>query len=830
MPAPRLSDKRWSIDLEKRIQEAHTEDPQVYARRYAFKPESGKEFFVIDTPPPYPSGTWHIGAVAQYSMIDVIARSQRLLGKEVYFPWGVDRNGINIEFTVEKNTKRKMKTYDRAEFLEMCKTTIEEFTQAMRKTARRVGLSCDYDREYLTDSPEYRTVTQSIFIELFKKGAIIEDLRPNIYDPVEGTTIADAEVERLPRRTKLIDVQWTCDDGTEIVISTTRPELICACGVVVVHPDDERYSHLVGKRIQLPMPVHGRETSVEIKTLPSVKSDFGSGVLMVCSFGDQNDVAVFRELGLTPFQAINLDGRMTELAGPFSGQTVLEARSAAIEHLETEGRLVNVVEREQEIPVSERGKNPVEIILLKEWYVRQTHTQDRIKEHADSMEFHPPRNKQFLLDWMDNISIDWPISRRRWYHTEIPIWYCDDDDKIIVPPTGMYVQPWCQSPPEGSQVLDRSSREVLGTFSEMEKDLGTVVGEEKVFDTWMDSSNSNLFVSGYLNHPDVFEKAFPTALRPQGKEIVRTWLYYTLLKSTLLLDQPGFQHVWIDGLGMDPWGRKMSKSLGNGIDADSVLECGAGGRTGSWKVKGPDKTVSLRANKIGSECFRLWKACDAQVGDDFHINPEEIEKKYFGVLTKLFNVARFASQFDVPQDLDTCPDGLAVEDEWILAEFQATMETVQKAWETLDIYTATQALKTFGTGVLPSHYLEMVKSRLYDEDTNAAWTLHRVVRDFMSAFTPVCPFFTHHVSSTIYEASAVDVDAFPEQAHPEVAMGTEKGDALRALSSTLQTFNGDTWGYKKEQGISLNQPVSGVKIPESLEAFTAILTRMHSLE
>ncbi|MDC0528480.1 class I tRNA ligase family protein, partial [Candidatus Poseidoniaceae archaeon] len=480
MPAPRLSDKRWSIDLEKRIQEAHTEDPQVYARRYAFKPESGKEFFVIDTPPPYPSGTWHIGAVAQYSMIDVIARSQRLLGKEVYFPWGVDRNGINIEFTVEKNTKRKMKTYDRAEFLEMCKTTIEEFTQAMRKTARRVGLSCDYDREYLTDSPEYRTVTQSIFIELFKKGAIIEDLRPNIYDPVEGTTIADAEVERLPRRTKLIDVQWTCEDGTEIVISTTRPELICACGVVVVHPDDERYSHLVGKRIQLPMPVHGRETSVEIKTHPSVKSDFGSGVLMVCSFGDQNDVAVFRELGLTPFQAINLDGRMTELAGPFSGQTVLEARSAAIEHLETEGRLVNVVEREQEIPVSERGKNPVEIILLKEWYVRQTHTQDRIKEHADSMEFHPPRNKQFLLDWMDNISIDWPISRRRWYHTEIPIWYCDDDDKIIVPPTGMYVQPWCQSPPEGSQVLDRSSREVLGTFSEMEKDLGTVVGEEKV--------------------------------------------------------------------------------------------------------------------------------------------------------------------------------------------------------------------------------------------------------------------------------------------------------------------------------------------------------------
>ena len=830
MPAPTLNDKRWSIDLEKRIQEAHAEDPQVYAQRYAFNPDSGKEFFVIDTPPPYPSGTWHIGAVAQYSMIDVIARSQRLLGKEVYFPWGVDRNGINIEFTVEKNTKRKMKTYDRAEFLELCKTTIETFTQAMRKTARRVGLSCDFDREYLTDSPEYRTVTQSIFIELFKNGSIIEDLRPNIYDPVEGTTIADAEVERLPRRTNLVDVEWTCEDGTKIAISTTRPEMICACGVVVVHPDDERYTHLVGKQIRLPLPVDGRETSVEIKTHPSVKSDFGSGVLMVCSFGDQNDVAVFRELGLAPFQAINLEGKMTKLAGPFAGQTVLEARKSAIEHLESTGKILNIEQREQDIPVSERGKNPVEIILLKEWYVRQTHTQDRIREHAEQIEFHPPRNKQFLMDWMDNISIDWPISRRRWYHTEIPIWYCDDEDKIIVPPTGIYVQPWCQEPPEGSQVLDRKSREVIGSFDEMKQDLGTIVGEEKVFDTWMDSSNSNLFVSGYLNQPEVFEKAFPTALRPQGKEIVRTWLYYTLLKSTLLLDQPGFKHVWIDGLGMDPWGRKMSKSLGNGIDADSVLECGAGGRTGSWKVKGPDKTVSLRANKIGSECFRLWKACDAQVGDDFHINPEEIEKKYFGVLTKLFNVARFASQFEVPSNLDDAPEGLAVEDEWILAEFQSTMVTVEQAWTNLDIYTATQALKTFGTGILPSHYLEMVKSRLYDEDKAAAWTLHRMVRDFMTMFTPVCPFFTHHISSTIYGASAVDVDAFPSQPYPSVASGTARGDELRALSATIQTFNGDTWSHKKEQGISLNQPVSGVEIPKELEPFTAILTRMHHLE
>ena len=825
MGKPTITDKRWSIDLEKRIQEAHYADAESYNSRYGFNPNSDREIFVIDTPPPYPSGTWHIGAVAQYSMIDVIARSQRLLGKEVFFPWGVDRNGINIEFTVEKNTGRKMKTYDRAEFLQLCQETIEEFTQAMRQTASRVGLSCDFAREYLTDAPDYRAVTQAIFVDLFKRGEIIEDLRPNIYDPVEGTTIADAEVERLQRKTKLIDVKWETDTGEELIISTTRPELICACGVVVVHPEDDRYAHLVGKKAILPVPVEGRSTEVEIRTHPSVKSEFGSGILMVCSFGDQNDVSVFREMGLTPFQAIDLDGCMTTISGPLKGLKVIEARNTIIEQLEDSGRIVNVEIRDQEVPVSERGKNPVEIILLKEWYVRQTHIQDRMREHADEINFIPPRNKQFLLDWMENVSIDWPISRRRWYHTEIPIWYSEDESKVIVPPAGTYVQPWCQSPPDGSRVLDRETRDDLGEYSEIMGQLGTIVGEEKVFDTWMDSSNSNLFVSGYLNDPKTFERAFPTGIRPQGKEIVRTWLYYTLLKSTLLMDKPGFQNVWIDGLGMDPWGRKMSKSLGNGIDADSVLECGAGGRTGSWKVKGPDKSVQLKANKIGSECFRLWKACDAQVGDDFHINPEEIEAKYFGVLTKIFNVARFASQFPVPSDMNEVPENLGMGDQWILSEFAQVLEDVEKGWKEVDIFSATRIIKNFATDVLPSHWLEMAKGRLYDGDANAAWTIHRIVKDLLTIFSPICPFFTHHLSETLYGVSSVDIRSYPKSSIPN----DEHAIRLRTLTNDLCEFNSETWRAKKDASLSLNAEIEGVSIPDTLLEFAAELTAMHKL-
>jgi len=822
MAEPKIKEKRWTIDLEKKIQEEHFSG----GPRYPFDPKSGKEIFVIDTPPPYPSGTWHIGAVAQYSMIDVIARSQRLIGKEVYFPWGVDRNGINIEFTVERKTGRKMKTYERAEFLDICRVEIEKYTKE-RNIAKRVGLSCAYDNEYLTDAPDYRAVTQSIFIDLFKRGDIVEELRPNLYDPVEGTTIAEAEVERLPRKTQLMDVRWSVEgdpDHPPVIISTTRPELICACGIVIVHPDDKRYQHLVGKNLKLPIDTSSRLSTVEVRAHPSVNMDFGSGVLMVCSFGDQNDVAVFRELGLPPFQAIDLEGNITKIGGPLAGMSVVDARTKAIKILEKAGRIENIVEHDQEIPISERGKNPIEIILLKEWYVRQTHIQDRIRELANEINFVPPRNKQFLLDWMENITIDWPVSRRRWYHTEIPIWYSEDRTKVVTPPHGTYVQPWRDLPPDDSVVMDRDSRKELGKYSDLKSELGTLEGEEKVFDTWMDSSNSNLYVSGYLSDPELFEKAFPTGVRPQGKEIVRTWLYYTLLKSALLFDKPGFVNIWIDGLGMDPWGRKMSKSLGNGIDAESVLECGAGGKTGSWKIRGPGgKQVTLQAKKIGSECFRFWKAADAQVGDDFQINPEQIESRYFGVLTKIFNVGRFASQFDFGGDLDKVPDNLENEDQWILAEFSVLLEKARVGYSGLDIYTAAQGIKTFSTGVFASHWLEMSKTRLYNGDTSATWTLHRIFRDLLSILSPICPFFTHHLSTILYEKSAVDVDTFPE-----IPMsGTEE---WTKMTDSLVGFNSAVWKAKKDAGISLAAPISGHTVPDELKNIGPALVSMHKLE
>jgi valyl-tRNA synthetase len=247
-----------------------------------------------------------------------------------------------------------------------------------------------------------------------------------------------------------------------------------------------------------------------------------------------------------------------------------------------------------------------------------------------------------------------------------------------------------------------------------------------------------------------------------------------------------------------------------------------GGRTGSWKIKGTEgKQVHLKANKIGSECFRLWKACDAQVGDDFHINPEEIEAKYFGILTKIFNVARFASQFEVPSDLDNVPSDLQPEDQWILSEFGETISKVEESWKNIDIYNAAQTIKNFSTGVFPSHWLEMVKSRLYDGDEVASWTLHRIVRDILTCLSPICPFFTHYLSTTLYNQSSVDVRQFPD-VMPIVS-------ELLDLTPLLIEFNSNVWKIKKDAGISLNTEISDVSIPESLQILEKSLIRMHRI-
>jgi valyl-tRNA synthetase len=789
--------EKWSVELEARVAQ------ELAARPVPFAGDGRRPVWSIDTPPPYPSGKWHIGAVAGYSLIDMVARSRRMLGYDVLFPWGVDRNGINIEFTVEKKTGKRMQEWDRAEFNEACRKEITPYSDDMVRIAQRVGLSCDYANAYATDSPEYRAFSQACFLELFERGLVVEDLRPNAYDPRLGTAIADAEVYYEERKTRLNHVTWEIKEtGEKVQVSTTRPELICAARTLLVHPDNEATRHLIGRTALVPLP---RDASlgqeVPIRAHPHVKTDFGSGIMMVCSFGDQADVQLFRELGLDPIPAIGLDGRMTTAAGPHAGLKVEEARKKAIEDLEAAGKMAGHQVVDQKFPVSERSKAAVEVILLREWYVRQTQATEDLRRIAHEMEFHPPKHRQLLLDWIDTVTIDWPISRRRYYHTEIPLWFLrtpadEETPFVVVPPARgpdgkpLYHQPWREGPPPGSRVLHRESREDLGPLDAFLRTMPLHVhGETKVFDTWMDSSVSNLYVLEPWRGT-AWGKDHVCSIRPQGRDIVRTWLYYTALKTLLLRGEKAFEHCWITGLGMDKSGRKMSKSLGNVIDPDDIIR------------------------KVGSDAFRLWIAGESTVGDDFRINEEKIAAagKF---LQKLANVAGFVARFPPP---DRQPE-LQPADLWVLGELDHTVAAAVAGYRDLDFFTPANAVRSFVWNTFAPHYVEMVKGRAYNGDPAATWTLHHVLRTVLRLLAPLAPFASHHYAHGLYGLD-VHAEALPEP-------GGRERDA--ALTEQVVAFNSQVWKAKQERGISLGAPIEGIEVPEALAPMAAELREMHKL-
>lgn len=819
--------EKWNVELEAQIAS------EVAARVPPFVGDGRNPVWSIDTPPPYPSGRWHIGAVAGYSLIDMIARSKRMEGHDVLFPWGTDRNGINIEFTVEKKHKKPMRFWDRAEFNEECRKEISVYSDDMKRIGRRIGLSCDFDNGYETDSPAYRAFSQAQFLKLFEDGLVVEELRPNTFDPKLGTTIADAEVFYDERKTRFNHVLWTVKEtGEEITISTTRPELIAACRMVLVHPDNDATKHLIGKTAVLPIdrtmgPAPGFDkrqlkddphtldtptgltNEVEIRAHPHVKTDFGSGIMMVCSYGDQADVGLFRELELEAIAAIGMDGRMTEVAGAYAGLLVEDARRRIIEDLEAAGKLPEFDTIQQKFPISERSKAAVEVISLKEWYVKQTHCTDELRQIAKDMDFVPAKHRQLLLDWIDTVSIDWPVSRRRYYHTEIPLWLTVDADGneapyVVVPPYDpaakehTYFRPWAEGPPAGSTVLHRDTREPQGSLEEFQAahpEL-TIVGEEKVFDTWMDSSVSHMFILSQLRDAPWWDD-HTCSLRINGRDIVRTWLYYASLKNQLLRGSKPFENVVIHGMGMDKHGRKMSKSVGNVINPDEVID------------------------KFGSDAFRLWIAGECTIGDDFRIDEQKIQGtgKF---LQKLANVVNFVSRFDRPER----PAQLAAVDEWILGELDAVTKDAVAGYQALDFFGPANKLRSFVWNLFAPHYLEMVKTRAYgnkDEgiapDAAACWTLHEVVQRVLLLLAPLSPFISHYYADRVY---GIDVHSarFPEP------LGFANDEAL---THAVLEFNAAVWKAKQDAGLSLAAPIDGIEIPEQLQPMADVLTAMHRL-
>lgn len=767
MAEPRIRAKRWDPRREEELLDAWKPD------LYRFRKDTDRPVFVIDTPPPYPSGVWHIGQVAAYSLIDMIARSRRMMGYEVLFPFGLDRNGINIELRVEEKYGKPLHEWDREAFIRVCREEVDAQSRGFLDIARRTGFSFDLeDRYYETDSEAYRRVSQAIFLELFSRGLFYRDLRPAFYCPGCRTSIAEADIEYEERPSKLVYVRFAGKGGSGITVATTRPELLFACDAVIVHPEDERYRDLPGTTVLV--PPHGKEVIVHAH--PAAKPEFGTGAAMICSYGDTKDIQLFRELELEPTKLIDEEGRMTDAAGRYAGMTAAEAREAVTRDLRATGVAGKVEEVDHKTPVCHRSGDPVEFVQTLDWYMRQLDVLPELRELAHEMEFHPPKQRQLLLDWIDSLTIDWPVGRRRYYHTEIPLWYCVDCGEVLAPEPGPYYRPWKDPPP----------------FDACPKCGGTAFqGEEGVFDTWMDSSNSNLIACLYDRDPAFFQAHFPASLRPQGRDIVRNWLYYTLLKSFRLLGKKPFEHVFIHGMGLDKHGRAMHKSLGNVIEPWPVLE------------------------RYGADAFRFWAASETNVGEDFRISEEKIAgaKKF---LTKLWNVARLVSSFE------EAPEGeLRPTDAWILAELDGLIEDCQGGYEAFNLFPPANGSRDFLWNLFAPHYLEMVKDRAYRGDSSCRYALHTVLRALLRLLAPLTPFVTDAIWRELYEGS-VHREALP------TPRGVGRTD-LRALTPNLVAFNSRVWKEKKERGLALKDPLPGVAIPQTLMPFAPDLRAMHRL-
>ena len=768
---PKISEKVWNPELEKKILKQWEDD-----KIHDFTPQ--EDNFTIDTPPPYPSGRpWHIGAAAHYAQIDMIARTARMAGKNVYFPIGIDRNGLPVELYTEKKYKIRMRETDRGEFLNLCREALDDLEAEMILIMKNIGISGDFSNYYRTDSEEYRALTQSTFIELWKKDQVYLANRPNNYDWVSGTTIADAEIiyEDLP--TKLVYMKFKIKDADqEIVIASTRPELVCACKTIIVNPEDGRYTQYIGKKIIVPIT----NAEVELRTHHSAQQEFGSGAVMVCSYGDQSDVALFRELGLEEIVAIGLDGRMTEAAGEYAGLKPKQARTKIIEDLETNGFIDKIEDIIHRTPLSERSKIPIEIIPMEEYYLKQKESVEKMKKLGQEITFHPAMHKQILMNWLESINIDWPISRRRYYGTEIPIWYCKKCSEPYVPEPGKYYRPWKEDCPINQCPKCQSTE---------------FVGEERTFDTWMDSSISPLFVSKFRKDEEFFSKIYPASIRPQAKDIVRTWLYYTLLRCEQLTGEKPWSEAWIMGYGLDEKGMKMSKSKGNAIDPLPVIE------------------------KLGADTFRFWSASEINHGYDFRCNEQKIEsnKKF---LTKLWNVSRFLSSFPVIES-----GTLTASDKWVLSELDNLVKECKKGYDEYNFFIPAIAIREFTWNLFAAHYIEMVKARAYginfsDEERNGAiFTLHKVLSTILKLLAPITPFITEHLWNILYSKESI---------HKQRQVEPENIEAQSDITKEVTKFNSKVWNEKKSQSLSLKDSIK-IEIPEILEPFKKDLKSMHNL-
>ena len=722
--------------------------------------DTTRPIYSIDTPPPFTSGDLHMGHVLSYAYFDFVARYKRMRGFNVYYPQGWDCQGFPTEVKVEQKFGR----LPRDEFRKRCVEWTGECIDKMRAQMKSVGFSADWRYEYRTMDPEYHRRVQYSLLKMHEKGLIYRSEHPVFWCTSCCSALAKTDTEDVQRDTELHYVNFTLE-GAPIQIATSRPELMHACVAVLYNPKDERYNALSAKKITTAL-------GKEVPFLPDadVDKEFGSGVVMVCTFGDKQDIVWMHRHKLPLVKAMNDVGKLAN-AGEFDGLKAAEAKKKMLEKFVAEGKLVKSEKLSQVVKVHDRCKKPIELMLSMQWFAKITEKSDEIIANAQKIKWVPEFGIQYLIDWAKFVEWDWVISRQRVFGTPLPFW--------INRKTGE-TRPALES----ELPFDPIARP-----KKIGKDGEELEAEVSTCDCWVDSSISPLAIAKWPENPEFFARVYPASLRPQGVEIVRTWAFYTIYRCSELTGKPPFKEILLNGNVLAPDGKKMSKSLGN--------------------IIAPDKLIT----DYSADAVRQWAALSGAMAKDRPFSYQDMQySKSF--LTKMLNATKLVEKSCADFD-GKAPDRkhLRATDRWILSRLQKLKKEVAADFEGFQFHHATKQVQDFFWHEFCDFYLEYTKHRLYTPETYgqeskraAQWVLRTVLLECAQILAPVTAHMSEEIWQSFYPGISVHTSQWPAED------GTLLSDDAERKCAFLNEIAALARQYKAERKLPLNAEIASADI------------------